>query len=127
MFGDGRRSSVAGRLEAIPDQSPDTGRSLRNSGEADNGVNVLKLLGLLGTEDNPVPGLVVTLPALDFLPMVSKSKKSGSDSPAICELSAGKGGLDAGETRGEVCIASGILSLVSKTKKASPPSPSFMA
>ncbi len=33
----------------------------------------------------------------------------------------------AGETTGDVCKLAGISSEVSKTKKASPPSPSFMA
>lgn len=36
-------------------------------------------------------------------------------------------GLETGDTSGEVCIAAGTLEVVSKTKKASPPSPSFIA
>ena len=74
-------------------------------------------------EKIPGPGLGVSA----FPVAVSKSKKSGSDKLAAPEPSAAKGGLEAGDTRGEVCRASGILSLVSKTKKASPPSPSFIA
>ena len=77
-------------------------------------------------ESNPGPGLV-TLPDLGFPFNVSKSRKSGSDRLETFEPSARNGGLEAGETRGDVCIASGILSLVSNTKNASPPSPSFMA
>ena len=36
-------------------------------------------------------------------------------------------GLEAGDITGEVCSPSGTLAEVSNTKKASPPSPSFMA
>lgn len=57
----------------------------------------------------------------------SPSSSRGSGSCIAEEASAGpKGGLLAGETNGDVCIDSGIESEVSKTKKASPPSPSFM-
>ena len=91
-------------------------------------MNILKLLGRLGAEveSTPVPGLVI-LPDLDFPPIISKSRKSGSERFETFDPSAGKGGLEAGDTKGDVCIASGISSLVSKTKNASPPSPSFMA
>jgi hypothetical protein len=91
-------------------------------------VYLLRLLGLRGTEveRTPVPGLDI-LPDLDLPPDPSSSRKSGSKSCERFEPSAGKGGLEAGETNGDVCIASGILSLVSNTKKASPPSPSFIA
>lgn len=89
---------------------------------------ILKLLGRRrGTADIPVPDRFVTLPDLDLPPVISSSKKSGSDKFERFDSSAGSGGLEAGETRGEVCIASGILLLVSNTKNASPPSPSFMA
>jgi len=76
--------------------------------------------------ETPVPGLDV-LPDLGFPPEVAKSRKSGSDRFPSEDSSAGKGGLDAGETKGDVCMASGISSLVSKTKNASPPSPNFIA
>lgn len=90
--------------------------------------NLLILLDLRGTdvESAPTPGLA-TLADLGFLPTVSRSRKSGSDRFETFDPSACKGGLEAGETRGDVCIASGILSLVSKTKNASPPSPNFIA
>jgi hypothetical protein len=93
-----------------------------------NNGHLLRLPDLLGTEvdSTSVPDLV-KLPDLGFPVAVSKSKKSGSERFETFEPSAAKGGLDAGETKGDVCIASGILSLVSKTKKASPPSPSFIA
>jgi len=126
---EGRMSSLCGRPVRIPDQSPETGRVFVNSGEPDKGVKELKLLCLLGTEleSTPAPGLVVRLPDLTFPPCMSKSRKSGSERLEVSTPSGTKGGLDAGETNGEVCIASGILSLVSKTKKASPPSASFIA
>lgn len=124
---EGRISSVAVRPDN-PAQSPDIGL-VGCSGDPVRGVRALRLLGLLGTEEEntPGPGLVVVLPDLDFPPAVSKSKKSGSPKLEALEPSAGKGGLEAGDTRGDVCIDSGILSLVSNTKKASPPSPSFIA
>lgn len=50
------------------------------------------------------------------------SRGSGSWSSAA----GSKGGLFAGDTRGDVCRNSGMVSVVSKTKKASPPSPSFI-
>jgi hypothetical protein len=89
---------------------------------------LLRLLCLLGAEldSTPGPGLDI-LPDLAFPFIVSKSRKSGSDRFEVFAPSACKGGLEAGETKGDVCIASGILSLVSNTKKASPPSPSFIA
>jgi hypothetical protein len=99
------------------------------SGDADRGVRAPRLLGLRGEEleyRTPAPGRI-TLPDLAFPFSVSRSKKSGSDKFETFEPSAGKGGLEAGDTKGEVCNASGILSLVSKTKNASPPSPSFIA
>lgn len=58
---------------------------------------------------------------------VVRSRKSGSCRPEFEEPSAVKGGLEAGDTNGDVWRASGMVSLVSKTKKASPPSPSFIA
>lgn len=72
------------------------------------------------------PGLAI-LDDLDFPFAGSNVRKSGSTSVEVVEPSAGNGGLEAGETNGEVCNASGMSSLVSKTKKASPPSPNFMA
>ena len=53
-----------------------------------------------------------------------RSKESGS-ARADDEVDL-KSGLVAGETKGEVWRASGTLDEVSKTKKASPPSPSFI-
>jgi hypothetical protein len=55
------------------------------------------------------------------------SKGSGSESSSDGGISVGYGvGLVVGEVKGEVCKARGMFSEVSKTKKASPPSPSFM-
>jgi len=90
--------------------------------------NLLRLLCLrvAEVENAPIPGLA-TLPDLGFPLTVSRSRKSGSDRFETFDPSAGNGGLEAGETSGDVCIASGILSLVSKTKNASPPSPNFIA
>jgi hypothetical protein len=53
-----------------------------------------------------------------------RSKESGS-AREIGSVDL-KSGLEAGETKGDVWRASGTLEEVSKTKKASPPSPSFM-
>ena len=53
----------------------------------------------------------------------SGSCKIGIEAPSC---SARLCGLVAGEMTGDVCRLSGISSEVSKTKKASPPSPSFM-
>jgi hypothetical protein len=86
------------------------------------GEHSLRLLPLLCEEAE-----IVKLPDLAFPVTVSKSRKSGSERLGTLELSAGRGGLEAGETRGDVCMASGIVSLVSNTKNASPPSPSFIA
>jgi len=108
----------------MPAQSPEIGRAVGYSGDADSGVKALRLLGLRAP---PLPAGLVRLVDRGFPVTVSRSKKSGSDRLERLEPSATSGGLEAGETNGEVCIASGILSLVSKTKNASPPSPSFMA
>lgn len=60
-------------------------------------------------------------------PAALRSSDSGScrssDAPGAWGSS---GGLETGETRGEVCRLMGMFSVVSKTKKASPPSPSFI-
>lgn len=60
---------------------------------------------------------------------VFKSRNSGScrigAEAASCSILVS--GLAAGEMTGDVCKPSGISSNVSKTKKASPPSPSFIA
>jgi len=57
-----------------------------------------------------------------------RSKYSGSWSRGGEEPSSRGGrGLAVGEITGDVCKSSGISSDVSKTKKASPPSPSFIA
>jgi len=59
---------------------------------------------------------------------VARSNGSGSARPMLGIYSAGFwAGLTSGDTRGDVCSASGMLSAVSKTKKASPPSPNFIA
>lgn len=68
---------------------------------------------------------------------LSASKSSKSNSGGSCKeggmvaalpgVEGSSGGLDAGDTRGDVCRLWGMVSLVSNTKKASPPSPSFMA
>ena len=87
-----------------------------------------------------IPGSVIVLPVigtagsvLDFTGLLGlleeRSRNSGSwrevaelsDSLATCC------GLAAGETTGDVCKDSGTLLLVSNTKNASPPSPSFIA
>lgn len=94
----------------------------------DGKMRVLRVLSLLVVrpEMGAGPGLA-TLEDLDLPVLASKVRKSGSARRAGVEPSAGRGGLEAGDTNGDVCIASGILSLVSNTKKASPPSPNFMA
>lgn len=69
--------------------------------------------------------------SLLFLPglsdSASRSRGSGSAKvgvpPGVCGPMSG---LVVGDTSGDVWRASGMLLLVSKTKKASPPSPSFM-
>ena len=56
----------------------------------------------------------------------SRSNGSGSCIGEDEGRCGSKGGLEAGDTSGDVCMLSGIAAVVSKTKKASPPSPSFM-
>jgi hypothetical protein len=56
----------------------------------------------------------------------SKSKYSGSWSDDGRLSSLRIFGLAVGDTRGDVCNEAGISSVVSKTKNASPPSPSFI-
>lgn len=55
------------------------------------------------------------------------SCKAGGMVVALPGVEGCSGGLEAGDTRGDVCKLWGMVSLVSNTKKASPPSPSFMA
>lgn len=57
----------------------------------------------------------------------SRSKYSGSDKEEEMFSSLRILGLLVGETKGDVCSEAGISAVVSNTKKASPPSPSFIA
>jgi len=58
----------------------------------------------------------------------SRSRGSGSLVEGSLEGDIGLCvGLETGETRGDVCRPSGTCPDVSKMKKASPPSPSFIA
>jgi hypothetical protein len=64
-----------------------------------------------------------------FMPssFLARSSGSGSARERLVAGSAAFGfGLVAGETSGDVCRSCGMDSEVSKTKKASPPSPTFM-
>jgi hypothetical protein len=90
-------------------------------------LHILSVLSRLVVFPDKGIGLGLTmLEDLDLPFSASSARKSGS-TRVVEEPSADMGGLEAGDTNGEVCNASGILSLVSNTKNASPPSPNFMA
>lgn len=62
-----------------------------------------------------------------FAKSVSSSNGSGSEMIESEEDRGRATGLASGDTKGDVCKAWGMLAVVWNTKKASPPSPSFMA
>ena len=108
---EGTVSSVLALCMWKPDQSPDFGRP--NSASA-------CMLSDVGTDMDMRPLLLLT-------PALSRSKGSGSSKARSEGISTGFcSGLAAGEAIGDVCISAGMERVVSKTKKASPPSPSFM-
>lgn len=73
------------------------------------------------------PGVVGEPLDFRFFSGSAISRKVGSGNAEALSCSAEAfGGLLAGDMRGDVCKDSGICSVVSKTKKASPPSPNFI-
>lgn len=65
---------------------------------------------------------------LPFSLSSSSSRGGGScKAPVVAARPGGSGGVEAGDTSGDVWRLCGMVSLVSNTKNASPPSPSFMA
>jgi hypothetical protein len=108
---EGTTSSVLALCIWKPDQSPDLGRP--NSASA-------CMLSDVGTDMDMRPLLRVTL-------LASRSRGSGSSNARSEGSSRGFcSGLATGEAMGDVCISAGMERVVSKTKKASPPSPSFI-
>jgi len=71
----------------------------------------------------PVEVADLAVPGRCMSPARSRGSSSGTGEPSAGSVE----GLATGETTGDVCSPSGTGDDVSKTKKASPPSPSFMA
>lgn len=116
------------RVSAVSSHS--SGFDCGCSGEDDSGVMFPRSLVARcgGLKAIPSPGKTAEVGRGRLLVLLDMSRYSGS-----CKLSGRPSGspravgLPAGDIRGEVWRASGTSSFVSNTKKASPPSPSFMA
>lgn len=113
------------------------------SGDRDKGVNVPRFgfstRGFSQALFSDIPKSLVALTPrggigivdvrlpLSWLESFVRSKKSGSWRVDVSDCPSGRDfGLVAGDTKGDVCKSSGMSSVVSNTKNASPPSPNFI-